>query len=128
MAVKIEKKLILAIFDQSEFSLSLPELAVKMDHTVSERTLRRWLSRWVEEGIIQKIGNRRSTRYQLITTTTEPTFKFLDGLNPSKKTALINQLRDLWTHTSTAVEGNTLTLGDTHFVLEEGLTISGKPI
>ena len=25
-------------------------------------------------------------------------------------------------------EGNTLTLGDTQFILEEGLTISGKPI
>jgi len=41
---------------------------------------------------------------------------------------LISQLRDLWTHTSTAVEGNTLSLGDTHFVLEQGLTISGKSI
>lgn len=128
MAVKIEKKSILAIFDQNEFSLSLPELAAKMGHTVPERTLRRWLSRWLDEGILQKSGNRRSTRYQLIATATEPTFKFLDGLSPSKKTALINQLRDLWTHTSTAVEGNTLTLGDTHFVLEQGLTISGKSI
>lgn len=25
-------------------------------------------------------------------------------------------------------EGNTLTLGDTQFILDEGLTISGKPI
>lgn len=128
MAVKIGKKTILAVFDQNELSLSLPELAAKIDHTVPERTLRRWLSHWVEEGILQKSGNRRSTRYQLIATTTEPTFKFLAGLKPSKKTALITQLRDLWTHTSTAVEGNTLTLGDTHFVLEEGLTISGKSI
>ena len=37
-------------------------------------------------------------------------------------------MRDLWTHHSTAIEGNTLSLGDTHFVLEEGLTISGKPL
>jgi len=41
---------------------------------------------------------------------------------------LLAQIRDLWTHTSTALEGNTLSLGDTHFVLQEGLTISGKPI
>jgi Fic family protein len=41
---------------------------------------------------------------------------------------LLSQLRDLWTHHSTAIEGNTLTLGDIHFVLEEGLTISGKPL
>lgn len=40
----------------------------------------------------------------------------------------MNSLRDLWCHTSTALEGNSLTLGDTHFILEEGLTISGKPL
>jgi Fic family protein len=34
----------------------------------------------------------------------------------------------LWTHTSTAIEGNTLTLGETAFVLDEGLTIAGKPL
>ena len=37
-------------------------------------------------------------------------------------------MRNLWTHTSTAIEGNTLTLGETAFVLEEGLTIAGKPL
>ena len=128
MAVKLEKSEILAVFDQNAHSLSLPELLEIVGHTVPERTLRRWLSRWVAEAILQKSGNRRSTRYQLIATPAEPGFRFLAGLNASKRTALIKQLRDLWTHTSTAVEGNTLTLGDTHFVLEEGLTISGKPI
>lgn len=54
--------------------------------------------------------------------------KFLDGLDHDLKTALLAQLRDLWTHTSTALEGNTLTLGETAFVLAEGLTVSGKPL
>lgn len=34
----------------------------------------------------------------------------------------------LWTHHSTALEGNTLSLGETFFVLSEGLTIGGKPL
>jgi Fic family protein len=34
----------------------------------------------------------------------------------------------LWTHGSTAIEGNTLSLAETHFVLSEGLTIKGKPL
>ncbi len=55
-------------------------------------------------------------------------FKFLEGLDSDIQHALLNQLRDLWTHTSTAIEGNTLTLGDTKFILDEGLTVSGKPI
>jgi len=33
-----------------------------------------------------------------------------------------------WTHDSTAIEGNTLTLSETVKVLEFGLTISGKPL
>ncbi|NEX23579.1 Fic family protein [Thiorhodococcus mannitoliphagus] len=50
------------------------------------------------------------------------------GLDPDLRAALLAQIRDLWTHTSTALEGNTLTLGETKFVIEEGLTVSGKPL
>jgi Fic family protein len=53
---------------------------------------------------------------------------FLHCLDNDLRKALLIQLRNLWTHTSTAIEGNTLTLGETAFVLEEGLTISGKPL
>ncbi|MDX2439615.1 MAG: Fic family protein [Desulfobacterales bacterium] len=53
---------------------------------------------------------------------------FLNGIDKDLRSALLIQLRNLWTHTSTAIEGNTLTLGETAFVLEEGLTISGKPL
>lgn len=54
--------------------------------------------------------------------------KFLEGLAEDIKQNLLEQLRVLWTHTSTAIEGNTLSLGETAFVLNEGLTISGKPL
>ncbi len=54
--------------------------------------------------------------------------KFLNGLDHDLKSALLAQLRDLWSHTSTALEGNTLTLGETAFILAEGLTVSGKPL
>lgn len=53
---------------------------------------------------------------------------FFKNLDKDLQKALKIQLRNLWTHTSTAIEGNTLTLGETAFVLEEGLTISGKPL
>jgi len=55
-------------------------------------------------------------------------FKFLTGLDSDIQKSLLGQIRDVWTHTSTALEGNTLSQGDTHFILEEGLTVSGKPI
>jgi len=53
---------------------------------------------------------------------------FLNGLDNDIRAALIAQLRNLWTHGSTALEGNSLTLGETVFVIEEGLTVSGKPL
>ncbi len=53
---------------------------------------------------------------------------FAGGLDPDLRRALFAQLRNLWTHCSTAIEGNTLTLGETAFVIEEGLTVAGKPL
>lgn len=58
----------------------------------------------------------------------KPRLKALEGLDQDIQQSLLAQIRDLWTHTSTAIEGNTLTLGETKFVIEEGLTVSGKPL
>ena len=52
----------------------------------------------------------------------------MDGIGESRRTELIKAIRALWTHDSTAIEGNTLTLGDTMAVLEYGLTVKGKPL
>lgn len=53
---------------------------------------------------------------------------FLDNLDEDIQASLVEQFRILWTHHSTAIEGNTLTLGETAFVLGEGLTVAGKPV
>ena len=54
--------------------------------------------------------------------------KIFLGLDRDIQKSLMEQLRNLWTHTSTAIEGNTLTLGETAFILSEGLTVSGKSL
>lgn len=59
---------------------------------------------------------------------TDRRFSFLSGLDHDLRISLLRSLRDLWTHTSTALEGNTFTLGDTAFFLQEGLTIGGKTL
>jgi Fic family protein len=61
-------------------------------------------------------------------TTRQPRLKPLAGLDPDIQRSLLAQVRDLWTHGSAALEGNTLTLGETKFVIEEGLMVSGKPL
>jgi len=53
---------------------------------------------------------------------------FLNEFDPDLKETFLEKLRVLWTHGSTGLEGNTLTLGETHAVLSQGLTISGKPL
>ncbi len=53
---------------------------------------------------------------------------FLQNLDADLRKALQERFRVLWTHHSTAIEGNTLTLGETAFVLGEGLTVAGKPL
>ncbi len=53
---------------------------------------------------------------------------FLNEFDPDLKETFLEKLRVLWTHGSTGLEGNTLTLGETHAVLSQGLTMSGKPL
>lgn len=48
--------------------------------------------------------------------------------NNDLQRALQEQLRIEWTYNSNAIEGNTLTLGETAFFLREGLTSEGKPL
>ena len=93
--MKYDTSQIFAAFRRSNGDLSLPELLIEIDHAVPERTLRRWLSKWVNDGRLAKSGNRRSTRYRLPETGTEPEFGFLRGLSGSRKRALLGQLRDL---------------------------------
>jgi len=42
--------------------------------------------------------------------------------------ALLQQLKVVWTYHSNAIEGNTLSKGDTSFIIENGLTVQGKSI
>jgi len=53
---------------------------------------------------------------------------FFDGISETRRGELLQALKAMWTHDSTAIEGNTLTLGDTIFILQYGLTVKGKSL
>ncbi len=53
---------------------------------------------------------------------------FLDGLDSDLRAGLAQSLVAEWTHSSAALEGNTIGAGDTLFVLSQGLTVSGKSL
>lgn len=51
-----------------------------------------------------------------------------DKLTSYQEKALKQRLKIDWTYRSNAIEGNTISLGDTAFIIENGLTIKGKSI
>ena len=70
----------------------------------------------IDESLFQRIKDKK---------------KRLETLRPLSKDALKSLLEDIrlrHTYHSDAIEGNTLTLQETRLVLEEGVTIGGKPL
>jgi Fic family protein len=129
MAHDLTQTIVLALLRRADTPLSPREMQKHSGADISLRTLRRWLSGWMEEGLVERTGKGPATRYRYIDAQSSPALPgFLRGLEENLRKTLLAQIRDLWTHDSTALEGNTLSLGDTHLVLEEGLTISGKPL
>ncbi len=129
MAKNMRKQRVLAVISQWNGHFTLSEIAERVGD-VPERTLRRWFTVWSEEGVVTKSGTGKSTAYcyRQFDSFSTTELRFLQPLDQDIRQSLLDQIRDLWTHSSTALEGNTLSLGDTHFILNEGLTISGKPI
>ena len=55
-------------------------------------------------------------------------WRFMRELSTDLRQGLAQALVADWTHSSTALEGNTISAGDTLFILSEGLTVSGKSL
>ncbi|MBL4660014.1 MAG: Fic family protein, partial [Alcanivoracaceae bacterium] len=51
----------------------------------------------------------------------------LKANNPELWDTILQKLKIDWTYNSNSIEGSTLTRGETHFFLTEGLTVEGKP-
>ena len=116
MAKSSQKSAVLTLLRQASGPLSLNEIATKINWDVSDRTLRRWLVGWVASQAVRKTGSGPATVYQYIaqhddtntTANAADSFAFLAGLDADLRASLLKQIRDLWTHSSTALEGNTL--------------------
>ncbi|MBE0468028.1 MAG: Fic family protein [Methyloprofundus sp.] len=96
--------------------------------SIHPKKLNRLLNDWIKSGVIRKSGNKRYSCYAFINKHQDVTMLFLDNIEPHKRDYVLEQLRDLWTYHSTAIEGNTFSLNDTYDVLQYGLTISGKTL
>lgn len=128
MKERSTQQIVQAVLQRSLTPVNTATLLEAVEGKVTDRTLRRWLVRWMDEGLVKRTGQKRGTRYQWIAPPPPNQFQFLNAVPSHRRSAVIAQIRDLWTHTSTSIEGNALTLGDTFNILEYGLTISGKPL
>jgi Fic family protein len=52
----------------------------------------------------------------------------LDELNIFEKEEFLKHLKITWTYNSNAIEGNSLNYNETQFIIENGLTVKGKPL
>lgn len=68
-------------------SYSHSELLARLDSTLSERSLRRWLAELVQQGLIQKTGQKKATRYMLAKPSSNNIFspKSQELINQTKK-------------------------------------------
>ena len=143
MPYNSQKMSVLNQLKRAGLPLSLPDISTRVADAINERTLRRWLVAWVKAGVLARSGKKRGTRYAYISDqkvldandidkSVKPPHTLLQDViakvSEHQHSIILEQIRDLWTHSSTALEGNTLTLGDTHAVLAMGLTVSGKPL
>ena len=65
MRVNNRKLAVLAKLNEKTRPVSLEELIGELGEGCPERTVRRWLAEMVKEGLVEKTGNKRSTKYQL---------------------------------------------------------------
>jgi len=52
----------------------------------------------------------------------------MNDLTQYEKEALLKKIKIKWIYNSNAIEGNTLSEGDTSFIIEHGLTVQGKSL
>ena len=55
---------VLEVLDDQTKPLGLPEVLALLPDGFSERTVRRWLAEFVDDGRVVRTGRRRGTRYQ----------------------------------------------------------------
>lgn len=128
ISVKSEKEQVLNYVSSDNKPVSISDIKLATDFHVDNRTVQRWLKSAAEQGLVLITGERKARKYLGVHKQRKVTFKFLEGLSSTKQQELLSMLRTLWTHNSTALEGNTLNLGETQFILSEGLTMMETPI
>lgn len=66
MKLHDKKLIVLRYLSQESTPISLLNLLEKLDYEFNERTVRRWLNKMIKEGLVEKTGVKRGTKYKVI--------------------------------------------------------------
>ncbi len=77
---------------QESEPIGLLDLLEKLGDEFSERSVRRWLSEMMTEGLIEKIGHKRATKYQVLQRSDRENAKFSSCFS-SESTKIIEKIR-----------------------------------
>lgn len=89
---KDKKLVVLHQLSQESEPINLPDLLKKLDGDYVERSVRRWLAEMVSEGLVEKSGSKRGTKYQIIQRSTRGLTKASSCFG-SESTKVIEQVR-----------------------------------
>ena len=92
VSIKDKKMAVLHQLSQESEPISLSELREKLKGEHSERSIRRWLSEMITEGLVSKIGHKRATKYFVIGRAKRVTGKTASCFG-SESTKIITRLR-----------------------------------
>jgi Fic family protein len=76
MDKKQKKMAVFKIIRQRDEAISLSELLERLGAQFAERSLRRWLNEMIDEGLLEKKGSKRGTRYQARASVPKMSFDF----------------------------------------------------
>jgi Fic family protein len=66
MVPRAKKQAVLLQLSQETDAVSLQELLEKLGDSFSQRSVRRWLAEMVKEGVVERLGEKKGTRYKFI--------------------------------------------------------------
>jgi Fic family protein len=66
MSPSNRKLTLLHLLSKEAEPIALPELMEKLGEGFSERTVRRWLAEMTQEGVVEKLGERKGTKYRIL--------------------------------------------------------------
>ena len=91
MHSKEKKRALLHQLSQEADPIGFSALMSKLDNSYRERSVRRWLVEMIREGLVEKLGHKRGTRYRVVQRTSRPAGTNCFGSDSEKTLAQVRR-------------------------------------